>query len=140
MKQYRSVINEVIDTLHKNASALKKLGLGQVYSYLYPPSGKPANGKADVMVSEVTTSPGGYGSNDFTHNTQTIQLNIFYGFGDKDHPVVNMDSFEDSIESFLFTQNWQVLPSSGRYPDPRTGQVTKVLQFKRRKVRWNLQV
>lgn len=129
-----SAINDVISTLKKHSEDLKKLGLGRVYSVNFAPSGFTKQGTADVMISEVTQAPSDYGSDDFTHNIQTIQLNIFYG-----NSFSNMDAFEDSIASFLNADKWILLPSGGHYQDPNTRQVTKVIQFKRRKIRWKLQ-
>lgn len=132
-------VADVISTLHKNDIDLKKLGLYRVYSNLYPPASNTPHGKVDVMVSEVNQLPETYGSDDFTHNIQSIQLNIFYGLSGDADQTVSMDVFEDSIASFLFTDGWKLLPSDSRYLDPRTQLPTKVLIFKRRKLRWKLQ-
>lgn len=133
-----SIVGDVLQVIKKNSVELKKLGLNRAYSYLFEASDKTPNGKADLMVIDVNSMPETYGSNDFTHNIEQVQIKIFYGYSDLNHPAVNMDAFEDSIASFLFAQNWHLLPSSARYRDPKKGQITKDLFFKRRKIRWKL--
>lgn len=88
-----------------------------------------------ILVTEVTTVPTTYGSNSFTENTETIELNIYYGTS-KTAPI---DTFERSIVSFFMQRNWTLLPYGGHYHDPETQQLCIDFQFRRRKA-WNYKV
>ena len=113
-------------------SGIKDLGI--VEAYVLPPT-KIQDKLNAILVTEVTTVPTTYGSNSFTENTETIELNIYYGTS-KTAPI---DTFERSIVSFFMQRNWTLLPYGGHYHDPETQQLCIDFQFRRRKA-WNYKV
>ena len=113
-------------------SGIKDLGI--VGAYALPPA-KIQDTLNAILVTEVTTVPTTYGSNSFTENTETIELNIYYGTS-KTAPI---DTFERSIVSFFMQRNWTLLPYGGHYHDPETQQLCIDFQFRRRKA-WNYKV
>ncbi len=115
-------------------SQAKIKDLGIVRAYALPPVRSPDKLNA-ILVSEVTTVPNTYGSNQFTDNDETIEISIYYGTQKK----VPIDTFEHSIVSFFLQRNWTLLPYSGHYHDPDTQQLCIDFQFRRRKA-WNYMV
>ena len=113
-------------------SGIKDLGI--VEAYALPPA-KIQDTLNAILVTEVTTVPTTYGSNSFTENTETIELNIYYGTS----KTVPIDTFERSIVSFFMQRNWTLLPYGGHYHDPETQQLCIDFQFRRRKA-WNYKV
>ena len=121
-----TVVAEVTKLLN-SWDKLNSFGIKRVYSYYIPQSVPVAVENNEIYVSDVSSEPTEYGSNEFTTRNNVIQLNIMYGAQNR----VSQDEVEKSISSFLLQENWRELPSGGRYPDPETGQITKILQFKK---------
>lgn len=118
------------------ATALQNSGiqdLGIVKAYALPPANGVPDKKNAILVTEVTSVPNTYGSNNFTDEFQTIELNIYYG----SQKTVPIDVFEKSITSFFIAKNWALLPYGGHYKDPDTLQVRIDFQFRRRKTYGN---
>ncbi|MBI1716732.1 DUF806 family protein [Lactobacillus crispatus] len=120
-----TLAKEVADELQN--SGIKDIGI--VSSYTLPSTGGIADKQNNILVTEVTTVPNEYGSNQFTQTDETIELNIYYGT----QKTVPIDTFERSIVSFFMQRNWSLLPYGGHYKDPTTKQLCIDFQFRRRK-------
>lgn len=72
-----TLAKEVADELQN--SGIKDIGI--VSSYTLPSTGGIADKQNNILVTEVTTVPNEYGSNQFTQTDETIELNIYYTRG-----------------------------------------------------------
>lgn len=126
-----TLANEVANQL-KN-SGIKDIGI--VAAYDLPPTGNTPDKLNAIRVTEVTNVPNTYGSNSFTENDETIELNIYYGT----QKTVPIDTFERLIVSFFTQKNWTLLPYGGHYKDPDTHQLSIDFRFRRRNI-WNYKV
>ncbi|RVU71782.1 MULTISPECIES: DUF806 family protein [Lactobacillus] len=121
-----SVVFEVAQLL--NASGIKYLK--RAYPFSIPNSSliKIKPDEVLLSVSEIRTSPITYGSDRNTEFDQEIQIKICYPTTNQ----VNMDTFENSIVSFLYKKQFNLLQNMGHYIDP-AHHVEVDFNFRRRK-------
>lgn len=100
-------------------------GVDNVYANFIPSAVQLDNQTTDILITDVTDSYSGYGSNRSTEKRSTVALNITYSTVTK----VDDGFLEDTITDLFEAADWTCVYSPGHTADPDTGQLTKIMQF-----------
>lgn len=90
-------------------------------------TGKIDNTKTDLLITPVTGSYAGYGSNIPTVEVQEIEIQVFIGIENK---TANLDTIKNAIVSFLMPE-WQVSYGPDEGTDPETDETMLTFHFTR---------
>ena len=90
-------------------------------------TGEIDNTKTDLLITPVSGSYAGYGSNTPTIEVQEIEIQVFIG---KENKPANLDTIRNSIVFFLVPK-WQVSYGPDEGTDPETDETMLTFHFKR---------